>query len=225
MKNNVFVISVFLLVLSLGLVFDASDSVNVNTGGVNANVNGNGVNVDIDNGNGDGLFVQTGNSGDASQLRVRIQDGEHMGENGQMIQVQTQANNKVMIKSGGVSADCDCEMQQEKVQNKTKLYVKLSNGQNSEVKIMPDVASEQALERLRLKVCSSENNCSIQLKEVGSGNNTQLTYELQTERHAKILGLFQAKMQVKAQVDAENGEVTMVGKPWWAFLAGEPAEE
>ena len=41
---------------------------------------------------------------------------------------------------------------------------------------------------------------------------------------ARILGIFQAKMQVQAQVDAENGEVIKVKKPWWAFLATEPLE-
>jgi hypothetical protein len=31
-------------------------------------------------------------------------------------------------------------------------------------------------------------------------------------------------MQVRAQVDAENGEVIRTNKPWWAFLASEPEE-
>jgi hypothetical protein len=32
-------------------------------------------------------------------------------------------------------------------------------------------------------------------------------------------------MQVSAQVDAENGEVIAVKKPWWAFLASESEEQ
>jgi len=32
-------------------------------------------------------------------------------------------------------------------------------------------------------------------------------------------------MNVEAQVDAETGEIIRVKKPWWAFLASEPAEE
>jgi hypothetical protein len=31
-------------------------------------------------------------------------------------------------------------------------------------------------------------------------------------------------MQVRAQVDAENGEVIRTGKPWWSFLATEVDE-
>lgn len=159
------------------------------------------------------------------QNRERVQDGEHMGEGGQKFMVQTQSNNRIMLESNGIKAECDCNMTQEKDQNKTKLKVQLSNGKNAEIKIMPDTASERALERLRLKVCTTENNCTIQLKEVGKGEQTQLAYELQTQRKAKFLGLFGSKMQVKAEISTENGEVINVDKPWWAFLASEPSEE
>jgi hypothetical protein len=92
------------------------------------------------------------------------------------------------------------------------------------VKVMPDTASEKALERLRLKTCSDENECQIELKEVGSGDNAKLAYEVKTQRRSKLFGLFGMKMQVQAQVDAETGEVIQTSKPWWAFLASEPAE-
>jgi len=39
-----------------------------------------------------------------------------------------------------------------------------------------------------------------------------------------LLGMFTTKAQVRAEVDAETGEVTSVGKPWWSFLASQPAE-
>ena len=103
------------------------------------------------------------------------------------------------------------------------MKTKLKNGQEIEIKIMPDTASERALERLRLKVCSPEKNCTIQLKDVGSGETEKVQYEVQLERHSRILGIFQKKMQVRAEVDAENGDVN-IHKPWWAFLATEPAE-
>ena len=159
------------------------------------------------------------------QNRVQVQDGTHVGEAGQMIKVQTQANNKIKLEVGGVSAECDFEMKQEKVQDKTKLYAGLSNGKNVEIKVMPNVASERALDRLRLKVCSEENQCQIKLKEVGSGEQVKLAYEMKTQRQSKVFGLFNARMQVQAQVDAETGEIIRIKKPWWAFLASEPAEE
>jgi len=154
----------------------------------------------------------------------RIQSGEHVSEEGQRFMLQVESNNRVRVESGGFNAGCDCNMTQETVQNKTKLRVHLSNGVNAEIKIMPDVAAQKALERLRLKVCSEENECKIELKEVGSGQEIKLAYELKTQRRAKVLGIFGAKMEVKAQVEAENGDIIKVDKPWWAFLASEPQE-
>jgi hypothetical protein len=112
------------------------------------------------------------------------------------------------------------------LRNAVNTRIRLSNGRNAEIKIMPEVASETALARLRLRVCNETRNCSIELKEVGrgEGNQTRLAYEIQSERHFRILGMFRTKAQVRAQVDAENGEILQVKKPWWAFLASEPDE-
>ena len=160
-----------------------------------------------------------------TQTRTQVQEGTHLNNAGQEMKIQVQANNQIRLESGGIGANCECELKQEKIQNKTRLYAQFSNGKNTEIKIMPNTASERALERLRLKVCSEENNCKIELKEVGKGEEAQFAYEMQIERHSRILGIFQKKMQVRAQIEAENGEVIQVKKPWWAFIASEPAEE
>ncbi|MBU1632248.1 MAG: hypothetical protein KJ580_03490 [Nanoarchaeota archaeon] len=158
------------------------------------------------------------------QTQSRVKSGSYTTENGKQLQIQEQSNNKVQLKSGKASAQTSMEMIKEQAQDKTKLKVKLSNGKNSEVKVMPDTASEKAMERLRMKVCSEENNCQIELKEVGQGEQVRAAYEVQAQKQAKFLGLFKTKMQVQAQVDAENGEVIRVNKPWWAFLASESEE-
>lgn len=130
------------------------------------------------------------------------------------------SGNTIVITIDGTEVETALEVETETDgNNKTKLKAKLSDGGKDEIKVMPDTASETALERLKLSVCSAENNCVIQLKEVGN----KATYEIQIERHFRILALFQAKAQVKAQVDAETGEIT-VKKPWWAFLATQPQE-
>lgn len=125
---------------------------------------------------------------------------------------------------GGAFAHTSMELVQEQVQDKTRLRVKLSNGKDSEVKVMPDTASEKALERLGLNVCLEEQGCQIELKEVGQGEQIRAAYEIQAQKEAKVLGLFKTRMQVKAHVDAENGGVIQVQKPWWAFLASETEE-
>lgn len=162
---------------------------------------------------------------DANSLgNSKIKSGEYTGEKGQQIRIQEKENNRVQLRAGNYSADCDCNMTQEKIQNKTRFHVALSNGKNAEIKVMPDTASETALNRLRLKVCSEENNCTIELKEVGKGEDVQLAYELKVQKQSKVFGLFKTQMQVQAQVNSENGEVINVDKPWWAFLASESEE-
>ncbi len=159
------------------------------------------------------------------QTQQKVMAGNYVGENGQQMKIQQQSNNRVRLEVGGVGADCSLNMTQKQVQNKTVLETKLSNGRNAEIKIMPDKASETALQRLRIKNCDEEEGCNIELKEVGQGEQAKLAYEVNTQRQSKIFGLFEAKMQVQAQVDAETGEVIRVRKPWWAFLASESAEE
>jgi hypothetical protein len=160
----------------------------------------------------------------AEQVMEQVQAGQFRDPQGNAFGIEMAEGNRIRLRVGNVTAETDLDIKQQKMQDKVQMSVKLSNGRNAEVKVMPNTASERALERLRLRVCTAERNCTIELKEVGSGNQTRLAYEVQAERHARILGLFQTKMQVRAQVDAENGEVISTGKPWWAFLATEPAE-
>ncbi len=109
-------------------------------------------------------------------------------------------------------------------QNRTRLYAQLSNGRNAEIKVMPDTASETALSRLRIRNCNESNGCTIQVKEVGGGNQARAAYVMKATKRAKLFALFDVDMQVKAEVDAENGETISTEKPWWAFLATEQEE-
>ncbi len=96
--------------------------------------------------------------------------------------------------------------------NKTRIKAVLSNGRKAEIKIMPETASEKAIERL------VELNFTIELKEVGKGNETKPVYELTGNKQGKFLGIFKIIARVKARVDAETGDVKII-KPWWSFLA------
>ncbi len=127
----------------------------------------------------------------------------------------------VRIRAGGVEANSSLEITRITSQEKTNLQAGLSNGKTSEIKIMPDTASEIAMERLGLKVCSAENNCVIQIKEVGSGEQARAVYEVKADKKAKLFWILNTKMNVRAQVDAQSGNVTQIKKPWWAFLASE----
>ncbi len=159
-----------------------------------------------------------------SARKEEIKSGEYTSHLGQQLNVRELAHNLTELRVNGVSAQTDLNITAETdSEGKTKFKVMLHNGQNREIKIMPDTASERALESLRIKVCSVNNNCTIQLKDVGSGAAEKIQYEVQVERHSMILGIFQKKMQVSADVNAETGDTT-VHKPWWAIIASEPAE-
>lgn len=95
------------------------------------------------------------------------------------------------------------------IENKT---FTLSNGRKAEVKIMPETASTRAIERL------GELNFTVQLKEVGKGDDAKVVYELTGNKEGKFLGIFKIIAKVQVQVDAESGNVKVI-KPWWAFLA------
>ncbi|MCD4771536.1 hypothetical protein K8R30_03930 [archaeon] len=207
------------VVLMLGLVF-AAESPGIHepgTGLANPELMAQG------SGQGGVNGTQLSNIGEGQ--KIQLQAGEHIGEDGQRMMIQTESNNQMRLEVGGESAKTSMKIDQEMTNGKTKLTTQLSNGKNAEIKVMPDVASNTALERLRLKTCSEENGCSIELKEVGAGDKASLAYEVKTERQSRFLGVFGAKMQVQAQVDAETGEVLDIKKPWWAILASEPAEE
>lgn len=228
MKKIIFLSIICFLVVGFVLAEGQQESNKGTTGTDNSETN-----EESGQGNGEGLQVNTGtgtqqqNEGENSQIsnqlqiQSRIKTGNYVAENGEQLQVQEQANNRIKLKSGGISAQTSMEMTQEQLQDKTKLEVKLSNGKNAEIKVMPDTASERAIERLGMKVCSEENNCQIELKEVGQGEQVRAAYEVQAQKQARFLGLFKTKMQVQAQVDAETGEVIQSKKPWWAFLASE----
>jgi hypothetical protein len=170
------------------------------------------------------------NQGIGQQLREQIRErkeeirtGNYTGPFGQLLRVREMAQNLRELRVDDISAKTDLNISAETdAEGKTKLKTRLKNGQEKEIKIMPDTASEKALERLKLKVCLPEN-CIIQLKDVGTGQTEKIQYEVQLERHSKILGIFKKKMQVRADVDAETGDVKL-HKPWWAFLAMQPAE-
>jgi hypothetical protein len=155
--------------------------------------------------------------------RERVRDGNYSID-GKTLRVERQDEMRTRLQSNGDFADTSLEIEERKENSESVLQARLSNGRNAEIKIMPNVASQTALARLRLKVCNESNNCTIELKEVGVGNQTRVAYELKAEKRTKVLGLFKAKMQVQSQIDAENGEVIQEKRPWWSFLATDDEE-
>ena len=91
------------------------------------------------------------------------------------------------------------------VQN-SKLYAETSAGVR-QLQLMPDDASARATEVAQVT--------SIELKEEAS----QLLYVVKGTRQAKLFFIIPVVLDVETKVDAENGNVVAVSKPWWSFLA------
>ena len=210
MKKIFLLAFVFLLAMALVTVQAANDDM-----GNSENSEGNGSEMQ------EGSLISTQNQGEESEIQARsqIKSGTFFNPEGKELEIES--GNGVTLRVRDIEAHSSLNMSQTLDQNRTRLHVQLSNGENTEIKVMPDTASETAIARLRLNQCNQSNNCTIELREVGSGEQVRAAYEIQAEKQVKVLGLFQAQMQVEAQIDAENGEVLQSGKPWWAFLAVE----
>lgn len=161
-------------------------------------------------------------SAEISTDRELLREGDYTGPSGVALNVREMSAELREFRVRNFSAKTDLELSLETDdKNEVHLKANLSNGRKAEIKIMPDRASETAIARLKLKVCSEANNCTIELKEVGAGASARAEYELKTDQDVKVLGLFKAKMHSEASVDAETGAVANVKQPWWRAFAVE----
>ena len=124
--------------------------------------------------------------------------------------LQTFESKEQCEKALGINRLKDCP--KEATVENDKCTKTLSNGRKAEIKIMPETASQNAIDKL------GELNFTIELKEVGKGDDAKPVYELTGNKQGKFLGIFKIMARVSAQVDAETGDVKVI-KPWWAFLA------
>lgn len=188
------------------------------------NVNGQEITVDEENDRVT-LTDSQGNRIDANDEGAEIttpngtikadMDGAVIKSNGNEISISvSDLKNKVEIKGFGSTISTDIAAL--RAGTKTSVSVSLSNGKNAEVKVLPETASIKALQNMQAKC--EEGTCTVELKEVGSGNDIKVQYEVKTQKKAKIFGIFGTTMQVSAEVDAETGTVKTHG-PWWSFLA------
>lgn len=97
--------------------------------------------------------------------------------------------------------------------------ITLQNGTYASIKIMPEKASQTAIDKLKIHNCNESDNCSIQLKEVGEVNKTRAVYEVKVKKHIKIFGLFKRDIDVSSEIDATTGDVVATHRPWYDYLS------
>jgi hypothetical protein len=109
---------------------------------------------------------------------------------------------KVIIKIDGneVDSEGDVEIRGGRV------FVMGGDGEERQLKIMPDKASEIAIQRL------GEKGFVVVLRE--SGN-----YLVEARKQARLFGLFPVEGEIELEIDGESGEIVNEKRPWWSFLA------
>lgn len=90
-----------------------------------------------------------------------------------------------------------------------KLYGVFAGNETREVKVLPDQIKEKIKEKIKARL-QDEN---ITLNESG-------TYEYDGKKQARLFFIIPIKVDVKAEVDSETGEITNIeSDKWWSFLA------
>lgn len=88
----------------------------------------------------------------------------------------------------------------------SNLYLETSAGLK-QVKILPKQASIAFSEITEVK--------EIELKQEAA----KPVYAVKGTKKAKLLFIFPVTVKIETKIDAENGEIIAVKKPWWSFLA------
>ena len=218
--KNVMLVSCLMISLLTGLVFAA----NVDAG----------LGVQIKAGENASMQVQSNAQGEISEYQAKV-----------VVREQNQL--KVHATAGNCPSDCECDgsttkcnlgegremtiragnsnntiIQMKRVNASTNVSLYKTEGKyygtfgntTKQINYLPDEVGERLRQRLNL----SEGNCTMNLDENG-------TYQVQTQQQVKILGLFKAQQQIKANVNAFNGEISDISKPWWSFLITSTDEE
>jgi hypothetical protein len=153
------------------------------------------------------------------QAELKANGSVEIGRGNMNITVKQLTSEQKEIIAGKIDAKTGLNLTADDIGNGTALRAILSNGNYSDIRVMPIAASLVALNKLQAR-CDAAN-CTVELKEVGNGNNEKAAYEVQTQKGSTFLFFFHPKMTVKAQVDADTGQIISVSKPWWSFMAKE----
>lgn len=153
---------------------------------------------------------------------VTDEDREFVNKDGKLVKIKIRIETdggsikiKREIEVEDIGIESDLEISEEFEDDEVKLKANLSNGNMQEIKIMPDRASQIALEKLGF------NDFEIELKEVGKGKEIKAVYVAEGDKSGKLFGIFKIKFLLKTEIDSETGEIVNLDKPWWEFLVAQ----
>lgn len=147
-------------------------------------------------------------NGNEREVKIKIEVNTEEGKIKRKIKVEDE--------NATFEAKTELEIEEMVENNRSIIRVNKSNGQQSEIKIMPDRALEIAIEHLK------NLNFSIELKEVGD----KIIYEIETNKTGRILGIIKTKIKIKVEIDPETGEIIKTRKPFRSlFIFGEDSDQ
>lgn len=126
-------------------------------------------------------------------------------EGGRTMTVYAGNSGNVIVQIKGINASTNVTLYKED----GKVYGNFTGNKTKEI-ILPDEIMDKLRERHQKRL--QLYNESINLTEDGY-------YQIQTKKKARLFWLVPVKENMKAQVNAETGEVIRIRNPWWGFLA------
>ena len=156
------------------------------------------------------------------QKRIRIQEGECPEEcdcTGSVMKCALENGGREMTVTAGQSGNIIIQVKG--VEGSTNVTLYKSEGkmygefgeETRQIRVMPDMVRDKIRERVKRELEEEE----IELDEEG-------TYQYRARKRVRILGLFRARATVRAEINAETGELVRIRNSWWAFLATEEGE-
>jgi len=125
-------------------------------------------------------------------------------------------NSKNSITVNGVKAEAELKIE---TGDENEIKLKLSDGNNQLVNILPDRALEIITEIL------GSEDAALSLKEVEEGEQLRAVYVGEVAFTGQLLGLFDVKLDLSTTIDPETAEVIDLERPFWFFLVTGLVEE
>ena len=141
-----------------------------------------------------------------STIKCELEDGTRE------ITVNAGKSGNVIIQVKGINASVMVTLYKSK--NGT-LYAVTKNNETRTVRMLPD----QIKEKLREKTSKILEDEEITLDEDG-------TYQYEGRKKSKLFLFIPIKIKVRAEIDAETGEIIKTSKPnWWEFLTKDEQDQ